>query len=76
MITAASVGRFCDVVGNHGEKFKASRNPDLEAPMDYAIVNGWQVRSEFLLSVAYLGTDGGAMPIVDHAGYLSRYRRW
>ena len=31
-ITAAAVERFCDVVGNQGEKFKTSRNPDVEAP--------------------------------------------
>jgi fatty acid synthase subunit alpha len=42
-INAATIERFCDVVGNQSEKFKISRNPDLEAPMDYAIVTSWQV---------------------------------
>src|SRR6266852_2954558 len=42
-IDAAAIERFCDVVGNQGEKFKTSRNPDIEAPMDFAIVTGWQV---------------------------------
>lgn len=42
-ITAAAIERFCDVVGNQGEKFKASRNLNVEAPMDFAIVTGWQV---------------------------------
>ena len=30
-IDAAAIERFCDVVGNQGEKFKTSRNPDIEA---------------------------------------------
>lgn len=42
-IDAAAVDRFCAVVGNQGEKFQATRNPDIEAPMDFAIVTGWQV---------------------------------
>jgi len=37
------VERFCNFVGNQGEKFKTSCNPDVEAPMDFAIVTGWQV---------------------------------
>ena len=44
-ITAAAIERFCDVVGNQGEKFKTSRNLNVEAPMDFAIVTGWQVCS-------------------------------
>ena len=45
-ITAAAIERFCDVVGNQGEKFKTSRNLTditVEAPIDFAIVMGWQV---------------------------------
>ena len=42
-ITAAAIERFCDVVGNQGEKFKTSRNLNVEVPMDFAIVTGWQV---------------------------------
>ena len=48
-IDAAAIERFCDIVGNQGEKFKTSRNPDIEAPMDFAIVTGWQVCLGFIL---------------------------
>ena len=41
MIDAAAIEQFCDV-GNQGEKFKTSCNPDIEAPMDFAIITGWQ----------------------------------
>ena len=40
--TAASVERFCDVVGNRSEKFKPSRNCDLEVPMNSGIVRALQ----------------------------------
>ncbi|KAL5526485.1 FAS2 [Sanghuangporus sanghuang] len=33
---------FCSVVGNNGEAFKVSRNESVQAPMDFAIVTGWQ----------------------------------
>lgn len=41
-VDPATIQRFCDVVGNQGEKFKAARNNEILAPMDYAIVLGWQ----------------------------------
>lgn len=40
---AEDVERFCAVVGNQGESFKAARNEKVLAPMDFAIVAGWQV---------------------------------
>jgi fatty acid synthase subunit alpha len=43
-IDVASVEKFCGIVGNEGESFKAVRNEDVKAPMDFAIVTGWQVR--------------------------------
>lgn len=43
-IDASTVERFCSVVGNQGESFKTARNDEVEAPMDFAIVTGWQVR--------------------------------
>ena len=46
-ITAAVIERFCDVVGNQGDKFKASRNLNVEGFMDFVIVTGWQVCSGF-----------------------------
>ena len=42
-IDGAAVERFCAVVGNQGESFKATRSTDMQAPMDFAIVTGWQV---------------------------------
>ncbi|KAG8905251.1 3-oxoacyl-[acyl-carrier-protein] synthase [Tulasnella sp. 403] len=41
-ISQASVERFCNVIGNQSELFKASRNETVQAPMDFAIVTGWQ----------------------------------
>ena len=37
------VETFCAVVGNQGEAFKSARNDTPLAPMDFAIVTGWQV---------------------------------
>ncbi|OCF76033.1 fatty acid synthase subunit beta [Kwoniella mangroviensis CBS 8886] len=41
-VDAQAVQRFCDVVGNQGESFKSARNDKISAPMDFAIVLGWQ----------------------------------
>ena len=38
-----AVQTFCSVVGNQSEAFKTARNTVVEAPMDFAIVTGWQV---------------------------------
>ena len=43
-ITAEDIETFCDVVGNQGEAFKTARNEEVQAPMDFGIVTGWQVR--------------------------------
>lgn len=43
-IKAADIEQFCAVVGNQGESFKEVRNHNVQAPMDFAIVTGWQVR--------------------------------
>lgn len=42
-INAEDVETFCAVVGNHGESFKSARTESVKAPMDFAIVTGWQV---------------------------------
>lgn len=47
-VDALAVQRFCDVVGNQGEAFKSARNEKIMAPMDFAIVLGWQVSILFL----------------------------
>lgn len=40
------VQRFCDIIGNQGESFKSARSQKIMAPMDFAIVLGWQVSDE------------------------------
>jgi fatty acid synthase subunit alpha len=42
-IDADDVEQFCAVVGNQGESFQNVRNDNVKAPMDFAIVTGWQV---------------------------------
>ncbi len=41
-ISASDVEAFCAVVGNQQEKFKTTRTDEVKAPMDFAIVTGWQ----------------------------------
>lgn len=43
-ITATDIEQFCTVVGNQAEAFKSTRTQAVQAPMDFAIVTGWQVR--------------------------------
>ena len=43
-IEEGHVESFCSVVGNDGEVFKSVRSTETQAPMDFAIVTGWQVR--------------------------------
>ena len=42
-IDASHIETFCSVVGNDGENFKTTRTDEVQAPMDFAIVTGWQV---------------------------------
>lgn len=42
-IEASGIESFCSVVGNQGEIFKTARTEVPQAPMDFAIVTGWQV---------------------------------
>lgn len=42
-ISARDVEMFCGVVGNQSEAFKTARTEVVKAPMDFAIVTGWQV---------------------------------
>ncbi|KAI0067274.1 fatty acid synthase [Artomyces pyxidatus] len=41
-ISASDVETFCAVVGNQQEEFKVARTDDVKAPMDFAIVTGWE----------------------------------
>jgi len=42
-ISADAVEQFCVVVGNQGEFYQNTRHNRMQAPMDFAIVTGWQV---------------------------------
>lgn len=42
-IRAEDVENFCAVVGNQSEAFKSVRTEKPQAPIDFAIVTGWQV---------------------------------
>ncbi|KAF8299660.1 hypothetical protein DL93DRAFT_2102899 [Clavulina sp. PMI_390] len=39
---AAAVERLSTVAGNQGEKYRTTRMAEVEVPMDFAIVTGWQ----------------------------------
>ena len=44
-IDATEIERFCAIVRNDGEAFKSARTENVRAPLDFAIVTGWQVCS-------------------------------
>ena len=52
-ISANDVEAFCAVVRNQQEKFKTVRTDNVKAPMDYAIVTGWQAKKEGCISSLY-----------------------
>lgn len=47
-IDASHIETFCGVVGNQIEAFKSARSKEVQAPMDFAIVTGWQVSTQRL----------------------------
>ncbi|KAF5389975.1 hypothetical protein D9757_013855 [Collybiopsis confluens] len=57
----ADIEKFCSVVGNEDESFKSVRSEKISAPMDFAIVAGWQaiIKSIFPGSV-----DGDLLKLV------------
>ncbi|KDQ57051.1 hypothetical protein JAAARDRAFT_35647 [Jaapia argillacea MUCL 33604] len=60
-IDAAEVERFCDIVGNQGESFKVARSPNVKAPMDFAIVTGWQAIMQAIFPAV---VDGDLLKLV------------
>ncbi|PPQ94469.1 hypothetical protein CVT25_001102 [Psilocybe cyanescens] len=60
-IKAEDVERFCAVVGNQGEAFKVARNEKVQAPMDFAIVTGWQA---IMKSIFPAAIDGDLLKLV------------
>ncbi|KAF9490473.1 fatty acid synthetase alpha subunit [Pleurotus eryngii] len=61
VIAAETVEKFCSVVGNQGEEFKTSRNESVKAPMDFAIVTGWQA---IIKSIFPGAVDGDLLKLV------------
>lgn len=53
-VNAQDIQRFCNVVGNQGESFRSVRSEKIMAPMDFAIVLGWQVSHLILLIITLL----------------------
>ncbi|KAG8997734.1 3-oxoacyl-[acyl-carrier-protein] synthase [Tulasnella sp. JGI-2019a] len=60
-ISAVAVESFCSVVGNQGEVFKGTRSETLQAPMDFAIVTGWQAIMKAIFPAAI---DGDLLKLV------------
>ncbi|CAK5268309.1 unnamed protein product [Mycena citricolor] len=60
-IEAAAVETFCAVVGNQGESFQSARNDAISAPMDFAIVTGWQA---IIKSIFPAAIDGDLLKLV------------
>ena len=48
-IKSSDVERFCAVVINQIEAYCGARAIEMRAPMDFAIVAGWQVCENFLM---------------------------
>lgn len=55
-IDADNVEDFCSVIGNQGEAFKTTRNSEVQAPMDFAIVTGWQVCTSLAFALSSMLT--------------------
>ncbi|KAI0077780.1 fatty acid synthase [Panus rudis PR-1116 ss-1] len=55
------IEEFCAVVGNQGEEFKTTRTDTVQAPMDFAIVTGWQA---IMKAVFPSSIDGDLLKLV------------
>ncbi|KAK2463415.1 hypothetical protein APHAL10511_004501 [Amanita phalloides] len=60
-INTADIEQFCTVVGNQGEPFKSTRTQVVQAPMDFAIVTGWQA---IMKSIFPSSIDGDLLKLV------------
>ncbi|KAI0311286.1 acyl transferase domain-containing protein, partial [Amylostereum chailletii] len=60
-ISAADVETFCGVVGNQQEEFKTVRSETVKAPMDFAIVTGWQA---IMKAIFPASIDGDLLKLV------------
>ncbi|KAF7326259.1 Fatty acid synthase [Mycena kentingensis (nom. inval.)] len=60
-IESDAVEQFCAIVGNQGESFQTVRNEQVAAPMDFAIVTGWQA---IMKSIFPAAIDGDLLRVV------------
>lgn len=60
-IDSEEVEDFCAIIGNQGELFKSSRTEEVQAPLDFAIVTGWQA---IMKSVFPASIDGDLLKLV------------
>ncbi|KAF7311388.1 Fatty acid synthase [Mycena kentingensis (nom. inval.)] len=60
-IESDAVEQFCAIVGNQGESFQTVRNKQVAAPMDFAIVTGWQA---IMKSIFPAAIDGDLLHLV------------
>ncbi|KAL0065236.1 fatty acid synthase alpha subunit Lsd1 [Marasmius tenuissimus] len=60
-LDAQDVEKFCTIVGNHDESFKTVRTDTVGAPMDFAIVAGWQA---IIKSIFPQAIDGDLLRLV------------
>jgi fatty acid synthase subunit beta len=71
VISADTVSRFCASVGNSAEAFQINRSEAPMAPMDFAIVTGWEV--SFIRSTIALAYNVNKIYDVGHySGHLPR----
>ncbi|KAI5122922.1 hypothetical protein M0805_007600 [Coniferiporia weirii] len=70
-ITSEHVEKFCSVVGNDGEAFKSTRNESVQAPMDFAIVTGWQA---IMKAIFPESIDGDLLRLVHMSNGFSMVR--
>ncbi|KAF8632253.1 hypothetical protein AX15_002000 [Amanita polypyramis BW_CC] len=60
-IKVEDIEQFCTVVGNQDGSFKSTRVPVVQAPMDFAIVTGWQA---IMKSIFPSTIDGDLLKLV------------
>ena len=66
-VTAAAIGCFCNAARREP---KTPRNPDVEAPLDFAPVTGWQVRSGLSLHGVFWTLTPRPHPMAHNANHL------
>ncbi|KAK6995930.1 Tubulin/FtsZ, GTPase domain-containing protein [Favolaschia claudopus] len=67
---ASDVEQFCAVVGNQEESFKTVRNEQVNAPMDLAIVTGWQLYSDVLTFVSRRSESDSAVGVLQSKSWF------